>query len=121
MNKLIVSGYLTQDPVLKQAKSGISYTTINMVNKDNKIPVNLAVMVFGKDAEVSCKYLTKARSVEIEAKIETDQRTEGLMYVSEKIIFGDKQTAAKNWRETPKEEILVNQPTESTQITDENF
>ena len=114
MNKLIVSGYLTQDPVLKTGKSGLYYTTLNVVNKDNKVPVNLAVMVFGKDAEISCKYLTKARSVEIEAKIETDQRTNGLMYVSEKIIFGDKPFAS-NKPETKPETVKV------SSVTDEDF
>lgn len=123
MNKLIVSGRLTEDPVLKTAKSGISYCTLNIVNKDNRVPVNLAVMVFNKDAEISCKYLTKARAVEIEAKVETDQRNDGLMYVSEKIIFGDKDAdkkdaPKKSWKETPKETLI--KPAEP-KITDEDF
>ena len=114
MNKLIVSGYLTQDPLLKTSKGGLSYCTISVINKDNKVPVTIPIMIFGKDAEISCKYLTKARSVEIEAKIEKDQRTEGLMYVSEKIIFGDKPFTSKKTEPQPEEVVAGN-------ITDEDF
>lgn len=113
MNKLIVSGYLTQDPLLKTSKSGISYCTLNVINKDNKIPVTIPVMIFGKDAEISCKYLTKARSVEIEAKVEKDQRTDGLMYVSEKVIFGDKPFKVS--------EVEKKTEVKKPQITDEEF
>jgi single-stranded DNA-binding protein len=118
MNKLMVSGHLTQDPILKTGKSGLSYTTLNVVNKDNKVPVNLAIMVFGKDAEISCKYLTEARSLEIEAKIETDQRTKGLMYVSEKIIFGDKPAASNKPEAEPDTEPEL---IKASSITDEDF
>jgi single-stranded DNA-binding protein len=113
MNKLILSGHLTEDPVLKKAKSGISYCVLNIINRDNRIPVNLSVMVFNKDAELSCQYLTKTRLIEIEAKIETDQRTSGLMYVSEKVIFGDKDVS----RDTEKPTAT----TKSCDITDEDF
>jgi len=113
MNKLIVSGRLTKDPILKTSKSGVSYCTLDIVNKDNRIPVNLSIMVFNKDAELSCQYLTKTRLIEIEAKIETDQRTSGLMYVSEKVIFGDKDVS----RDTEKPTAT----TKSCDITDEDF
>tara|TARA_R110000824_G_scaffold354138_3_gene541227 strand:- start:1899 stop:2249 length:351 start_codon:yes stop_codon:yes gene_type:complete len=116
MNKLIVSGYLTQDPLLKTSKGGLSYCTISVVNKDNKVPVTIPIMIFGKDAEISCKYLTKARLVEVEAKVETDQRTEGLMYVSEKIIFGDKPFTSKKTEPEPKPEEVG-----AGSITDEDF
>jgi hypothetical protein len=113
MNKLIVSGCLVQDPLLKTSKGGLSYCTINITNTDNKLPVTIPIMVFGKDAEISCKYLTKARSVEIEAKIETDQRTKGLMYVSEKIIFGDRPSKVSE----PQKVF----PAKKNCLTDENF
>jgi hypothetical protein len=116
MNKFIVSGYLTKDPVLKTGKSGLSYCTIDVINKDNRVPVVIPIMVFGKDADTTCKYLTKARAVEVEAKIEKDTRTDGLMYISEKVIFGDKPfTKAPETVKADKTEPV------ETDLTNEDF
>jgi single-stranded DNA-binding protein len=118
MNKLIVSGHLTEDPKLLMSKAGNPYTTLHLVNKDCRSPVYLAVLVFGKDAEVSCKYLEKARAVEIEAKIETDNRNEGLMYVSEKVIFGDRPQTSEPTGPTAKKLVVEKPP---SHVTDEDF
>jgi len=120
MNKLIVSGYLTQDPKLLTSRAGHSYTTLHLVNKDCREPVHLSVMVFGKDAELSCKYLEKARSLEIEAKVETDKRNSGLMYVSEKVIFGDRPQTAEP-KQTSERTETVNQADPESSVTDEDF
>lgn len=104
MNRLLISGHLTQDPQVKYGKAkNTPYCTLNIINKDCRKDVRLDVKVFGSDAELSSQFLAKARQVEVEARIEKDSKTGENIFVSDKVIFGDK----------PKEEEVV--------LTDENF
>lgn len=106
LNKAIVSGNLTRDPELKALPSGqsvcsVSLATNEVYTKDGERKESTEyhnVIIFGKQAENTAKYLKKGDSALVEGKLQTRSwdkdgtkmyRTE---IVAQSIQFGSKKS-----------------------------
>lgn len=109
LNKAIVSGNLTRDPELKALPSGqsvcsVSLATNEVYTKDGERKESTEyhnVIIFGKQAENTAKYLKKGDSALVEGKLQTRSwdkdgtkmyRTE---IVAQSIQFGAKPQPSK--------------------------
>ena len=78
MNKVILSGNLTQDPEVRYSQSGTAFAKTGIAvrrpyskNSDNTTDF-FNLTVFGKQAEFCGRYLKKGISVIVEGKIQND-------------------------------------------------
>lgn len=79
VNKVIILGYLGQDPEIKSTPNGtqvctISVATSDKYTKDGKTEEKTEwhrVVLWGKQAELASKYLRKGRQVYLEGKLQT--------------------------------------------------
>ena len=89
LNKAMIVGNLTRDPELKSLPNGTAVTSFSVATnevykdkdgaKQEKVEFH-NIVVFGRIAETSAKYLKKGQSVLIEGKIQTrswDDKTTG--------------------------------------------
>lgn len=82
LNKVILLGNLTRDPVLNNTNSGVAVTSLSLaVNRSwfdkqanqRKEEVDfIEVTLWGRTAEIACQYLTKGRPVLIEGRLQLD-------------------------------------------------
>lgn len=72
MNKILLLGRTTKQPELKIASNGSAYTIITLAVDDRgneKQPVDFFdIKVFGKSADIICKFVGKGQGLLIEAK-----------------------------------------------------
>jgi len=105
INKAMIYGNLTRDPEMKALPSGMQVCSMSLAtnrvftDRDGKKQENTDyhnVVVFGKQAETSAKWLTKGSGVYIEGRIQTrswdkdgvkQYRTE---IVADRVQFGPK-------------------------------
>lgn len=79
INKMILQGRLTFDPVIKQSESGASYCKLNVAwsekkgEKETKLFQNC--ITFNKTAEFVSKYFSKGKMIIVEGKLSTDEYT----------------------------------------------
>ncbi len=81
LNKTIIAGRLTRDPVLKALPNGNYVTEIGLaVNQRTKKgeewvddPIFLDVSVWGRQAENACQYLKKGSVALVEGRLTMDQ------------------------------------------------
>lgn len=96
MNKIILLGALTKDPELKQSESGDKLYTrfIIAVQRNFRLPDGsreadfIQVVVFGKKAEIICKYLKKGSMITLSGRLRTgsyDDKDGNRRYVAEVI------------------------------------
>lgn len=79
VNKVIVAGNLTKDPELKALPSGqnvcnLSIATNEVYTKDGERKESTefhSIIIFGKQAENTVKYLTKGSGALVEGKLQT--------------------------------------------------
>ena len=82
-NKVILMGGLTRDPELKQAASGVKVADLSLAiteqwkdratgeNKETTCYVD--VVVWQKQAELCCQYLSKGRQILVEGRLQLDE------------------------------------------------
>ena len=105
LNKAMVYGNLTRDPELKALPSGMSVCTLSIAtnrvynDRDGKRQESTDyhnVVVFGKQAENTSKYLTKGNSVFVEGRLQTrswekdGQKQYRTEIVADRVQFGPK-------------------------------
>ncbi len=78
---LTFSGRLTDDPELRTTSNGNSVCKFSVasnkrIGKDEERTNYIPVTVFGKQAELCAKYLTKGRQVHVIGEFETDKYTD---------------------------------------------
>lgn len=80
VNKVIIIGRLGQDPELKQTGSGQAVCTLNVATSENWKDRDgnrqertewHRIVIWGKQAENSAKYLAKGRQVYLEGRLQT--------------------------------------------------
>lgn len=105
LNKAIIYGNLTRDPELKALPSGMSVCSMSIAtnrvynDRDGKKQESTDyhnVVVFGKQAENSAKYLSKGNGVYVEGRIQTrswdkdGQKQYRTEIVADRVQFGPK-------------------------------
>lgn len=105
LNKAMVYGNLTRDPELKALPSGMNVCSMSIAtnrvynDRDGKRQEAVDyhnVVVFGKQAENSAKYLTKGNGVYVEGRIQTrswekdGQKQYRTEIVADRVQFGPK-------------------------------
>lgn len=105
LNKAIIYGNLTRDPELKALPSGMNVCSMSIAtnrvynDRDGKRQESVDyhnVVVFGKSAENSAKYLTKGNGVYVEGRIQTrswdkdGQKQYRTEIVADRVQFGPK-------------------------------
>ena len=80
VNKVMIIGRLGQDPELRQTGSGQAVCTLNVATSENWTDKEgqrqertewHRIVIWGKQAENSAKYLAKGRQVFVEGKLQT--------------------------------------------------
>jgi single-strand DNA-binding protein len=109
LNKAMIYGNLTRDPEMKALPSGIQVCSLSIatnrvyVDRDGKKQENTDyhnVVVFGKQAETSAKWLTKGSGVYIEGRLQTrswdkdGQKQYRTEIVADRVQFGPKSGGA---------------------------
>lgn len=107
LNKAIIYGNLTRDPELKALPSGMNVCSMSIAtnrvynDRDGKRQESTDyhnVVVFGKQAENSAKYLTKGNGVYVEGRIQTrswdkdGQKQYRTEIVADRVQFGPKNS-----------------------------
>ena len=110
MNKSVIIGRLTADPVLKYTPgNGTAVTTINLavdrqVKKDKPKEADfILVVIWGKQAEATAQYVSKGKLIGIAGRIQTrsyEAKDGGKRYVTE-VVAEDVQFL--EWGEKPQE------------------
>lgn len=105
LNKAMIYGNLTRDPELKALPSGMQVCSLSIAtnrvytDRDGKKQENTDyhnVVVFGKQAETSAKWLTKGSGVYIEGRLQTrswdkdGQKQYRTEIVADRVQFGPK-------------------------------
>lgn len=107
LNKAMVYGNLTRDPELKALPSGIQVCSMSIAtnrvysdrdgNKQEQVDYH-NVVVFGKQAETSAKWLGKGSSVYVEGRLQTrswdkdGQKQYRTEIVADRVQFGPKSS-----------------------------
>jgi single-strand DNA-binding protein len=93
MNLVVLIGNLTRDPEVRYTQSGLAVANINIAvnrfgSKEGGPEADFfRVTIFGKQAELAERYLTKGRKVGIEGRIQNDNyEKEGQMVYRDTII-----------------------------------
>lgn len=110
LNKVLLIGRLTADPQLRSTKSGMSVGTFSLAtnrvwtDKNNQKQEEVSyhnVVVWGKQAETSSKFLQKGQIVYVEGRLQTrsyDDKQGQKKYVTEviaeRVQFGPKAGGA---------------------------
>ncbi len=107
INKAMIYGNLTRDPEMKALPSGMQVCSMSLAtnrvftDRDGKKQENTDyhnVVVFGKQAETSAKWLTKGSGVYIEGRIQTrswdkdGQKQYRTEIVADRVQFGPKSS-----------------------------
>lgn len=77
LNRIVLIGRLTRQPELRITPSSVSVTTFTLAvdRKPNQAGQKetdfIDVVVFGKLAEITCKYMDKGRLVAVEGRVQT--------------------------------------------------
>ncbi len=77
LNRIVLIGRLTRQPELRITPSGVSVTTITLAvdrrptQSGQKDVDFIDVVLFGRLAEVTCKYMDKGRLVAIEGRLQS--------------------------------------------------
>lgn len=105
LNKAMIYGNLTRDPEMKALPSGMQVCSMSIatnrvyVDRDGKKQENTDyhnVVVFGKQAETSAKWLTKGSGVYVEGRLQTrswekdGQKQYRTEIVADRVQFGPK-------------------------------
>jgi single-strand DNA-binding protein len=105
LNKAMIYGNLTRDPEMKALPSGMQVCSMSIatnrvyVDRDGKKQENTDyhnVVVFGKTAETSAKWLTKGSGVYVEGRLQTrswdkdGQKQYRTEIVADRVQFGPK-------------------------------
>lgn len=108
INKVVIIGRLTSDPILKYTPgNGTAVTTINLAvdrrfSKDEKKEADfIPVVIWGKSAESTAQYVSKGKLIGIAGRIQTrsyDAKEGGKRYVTE-VVAEDVQFL--EWGEKP--------------------
>ena len=69
VNRVILVGRLTADPVLRYTSSGIAVASIRLVTNDREEPEYHDLVLWRQLAELAAKYLAKGRLVYIEGRL----------------------------------------------------
>ncbi|MCA9358887.1 single-stranded DNA-binding protein [Candidatus Kaiserbacteria bacterium] len=111
LNKAMIYGNLTRDPELKALPSGIQVCSLSIATnrvyndrdgKRQELTDFHNVVVFGKQAENSAKYLSKGNGVYIEGRIQTrswekdGQKQYRTEIVADRVQFGPKNGSASS-------------------------
>jgi single-strand DNA-binding protein len=109
LNKAMIYGNLTRDPEMKALPSGMQVCSLSLatnrvyVDRDGKKQENTDyhnVVVFGKQAETSAKWLTKGSGVYVEGRLQTrswdkdGQKQYRTEIVADRVQFGPKSGGA---------------------------
>ncbi len=109
LNKAMIYGNLTRDPEMKALPSGMQVCSLSIatnrvyVDRDGKKQENTDyhnVVVFGKQAETSAKWLTKGSGVYVEGRLQTrswdkdGQKQYRTEIVADRVQFGPKSGGA---------------------------
>jgi single-strand DNA-binding protein len=109
INKAMIYGNLTRDPEMKALPSGMQVCSMSLAtnrtftDRDGKRQENTDyhnVVVFGKQAETSAKWLTKGSGVYVEGRIQTrswdkdGQKQYRTEIVADRVQFGPKSGGA---------------------------
>ena len=146
INKALIAGRLTKDPMVKNTPSGQTVATFSVATsqtwKDKQAQKQEKatfhnIVVWGRLAEIAGQYLTKGQEVFIEGKIETRsyQSKDGTTRYVTEIIGGNMQmgskpkgytqnspTAPNNGEARPDEEIpTIQQGDDEINIADVPF
>ena len=82
INRVFLMGNLTRDPALRKTPSGMSVSDLGMAvsekykNKEGKIVETTCfadIVVWGRQAETCCEFLSKGSQVLIEGQLQLDQ------------------------------------------------
>lgn len=107
LNKAMIYGNLTRDPEMKALPSGMQVCSLSIatnrvyVDRDGKKQENTDyhnVVVFGKQAETSSKWLTKGSGVYVEGRLQTrswdkdGQKQYRTEIVADRVQFGPKSS-----------------------------
>lgn len=105
LNKAMIYGNLTRDPEMKALPSGMQVCSLSLatnrvyMDRDGKKQENTDyhnIVVFGKQAETSAKWLTKGSGVYVEGRIQTrswekdGQKQYRTEIVADRVQFGPK-------------------------------
>jgi single-strand DNA-binding protein len=77
LNRIVLIGRLTRQPELRITPSGVSVTTITLAvdrrptQTGQKETDFIDVVLFGKLAEVTCRYMDKGRLVAVEGRLQS--------------------------------------------------
>ena len=120
LNKVFLIGNLTRDPELKYIPSGAAVTDISIaVNRSftkkdgekGEETLFVKVVIWGKQAESSAKYLSKGRPVFIEGRLRTNswedkdgQKRSAMEVVAERVQFLGTPQGSSNTAPMPSEE-----------------
>ena len=114
INKVIVAGNLVHDPILKALPSGQNVCNITIAtnetytNKDGAKKENTEfhnVIIFGKQAENTAKYLTKGSGALVEGKLQTRSwEKDGQKHYRTEIVAHSIQFGAKAGNQTGTQE-----------------
>jgi len=134
INKAMVYGNLTRDPELKALPSGSSVTSFSIAtnrvfnDKDNKKQEQVEyhnIVVFGKQAESTAKYLKKGSGVYVEGRLQTrswdkdGQKQYRTEIVAERVQFGPKRDGAT--QDNQSESVVPDYPEEEINPEDIPF
>ncbi|MEK7271103.1 MAG: single-stranded DNA-binding protein [Planctomycetota bacterium] len=81
LNKVFLIGRLTKDPELRHTQTGAAVSQVSIaVNRSYKTPEGekkevtcfVDVVLWGRQAEVACQYLSKGRTLFVEGRLEQD-------------------------------------------------
>lgn len=111
LNKAMIYGNLTRDPELKALPSGMNVCSMSLAtnrvynDRDGKRQESTDyhnIVVFGKQAETSAKWLTKGSGVYVEGRLQTrswdkdGQKQYRTEIVADRVQFGPKGGGAPN-------------------------
>ena len=109
MNKVVLIGRLTSDPILKYTPgNGTAVTTINLAvdrqkTKDGKKEADfIPVVIWGKQAESTAQYVSKGKLIGIAGRIQTrsyDHKDGYKVYVTEVVA---EEVQFLEWGEKPQ-------------------
>ena len=83
-NKVILMGGLTRDPELKQAASGVKVADLSLAMTEQWKDKNgesqestcyVDIVVWNRQAELCCQYLSKGRQILVEGRLQLDEWT----------------------------------------------
>lgn len=134
MNKVILKGNMTKDPILQSTQSGLSILRFNIAlnrgkDKDgnDKGADFPTVIAFGKSAETISKYFCKGKEILVEGRIRTDKYDKDgkTVYTTDVILERFEFVGNKNNGQTAKNQNTSNLATNNgnnvDNLGDEDF